>query len=90
MGVIVEIPSRTIRATAAARTHASSPSASISSVRFFRLEKLRNSIESADYDERAILQHDPAAAVVAAPPHQVICEWARGAGKRSTSAAGRA
>ena len=48
---------------------------------FFRLWKLRNSIESADYDERAFYSVIPLQRWWQRRRHQVICEWARGAGK---------
>jgi dolichol-phosphate mannosyltransferase len=48
---------------------------------FFRLWALRNSIESADYDERAFYSMIPLQRWWQRRRHQVICEWARGAGK---------
>jgi len=48
---------------------------------FFRLWKLRNSIESADYDERAFYSLIPLQRWWQRKRHQIICEWARGAGK---------
>ncbi len=48
---------------------------------FFRLWKLRNSIASADYDERAFYSMIPLQRWWQRRRHQVICEWARGAGK---------
>ncbi|MGH7893165.1 MAG: methyltransferase domain-containing protein, partial [Candidatus Binatia bacterium] len=48
---------------------------------FVRLWKLRNSIESADYDERAFYSRIPLQRWWQRRRHQVICEWTRGAGK---------
>ncbi|HEY2386089.1 MAG TPA: glycosyltransferase [Candidatus Binatia bacterium] len=48
---------------------------------FFRLWRLRNSIESADYDERAFYSVIPLQRWWQRRRHQIICEWARGAGK---------
>jgi dolichol-phosphate mannosyltransferase len=48
---------------------------------FLRLWKLRNSIESADYDERAFYSPIPLQRWWQRRRHQIICEWTRGAGK---------
>jgi len=45
------------------------------------LWRLRNSIASADYDERAFYSIIPLQRWWQRRRHQVICEWARGAGK---------
>ena len=48
---------------------------------FMRLWKLRNSIESADYDERAFYSPIPLQRWWQRRRHEIICAWARGAGK---------
>lgn len=48
---------------------------------FFRLWKLRSSIESADYDERAFYSPIPLQRWWQRRRHEIICAWARGAGK---------
>ena len=48
---------------------------------FFRLWKLRSSIESADYDERAFYSPIPLQRWWQRRRHQIICAWTRGAGK---------
>jgi len=48
---------------------------------FFRLWKLRNSIESADYDERAFYSPIPLQRWWQRKRHEIICAWVRGAGK---------
>ena len=48
---------------------------------FFRLWKLRNSIESADYDERAFYSAIPVQRWWQRRRHELICAWVRGAGK---------
>ena len=48
---------------------------------FFRLWKLRNSIDSADYDERAFYSVIPLQRWWQRRRHEIICAWTRGAGK---------
>ena len=48
---------------------------------FLRLWKLRNSIESADYDERAFYSLIPLQRWWQRRRHQIVCEWTRRAGK---------
>jgi dolichol-phosphate mannosyltransferase len=48
---------------------------------FFPLWRLRNSIESADYDERAFYSPIPLQRWWQRRRHEIICAWARGAGK---------
>lgn len=48
---------------------------------FFRLWKLRSSIESADYDERAFYSRIPLQRWWQRRRHEIICTWARDAGK---------
>jgi dolichol-phosphate mannosyltransferase len=48
---------------------------------FLRLWKLRSSIESADYDERAFYSPIPLQRWWQRRRHEIICAWARGAGK---------
>ncbi len=48
---------------------------------FFRLWRLRSSIESADYDERAFYSLIPLQRWWQRRRHELICAWARGAGK---------
>jgi dolichol-phosphate mannosyltransferase len=48
---------------------------------FVRLWKLRSSIESADYDERAFYSPIPLQRWWQRRRHEIICAWARGAGK---------
>lgn len=48
---------------------------------FVRLWKLRSSIESADYDERAFYSPIPLQRRWQRRRHEIVCAWARGAGK---------
>jgi SAM-dependent methyltransferase len=48
---------------------------------FVRLWKLRNSIESADYDERAFYSAIPFQRWWQRRRHRIVCQFARGAGK---------
>jgi len=48
---------------------------------FFRLWTLRNSIESADYDERAFYSAIPLQRWWQRRRHKIVCQFARGAGK---------
>ena len=48
---------------------------------FLRLWKLRSSIESADYDERAFYSPIPLQRWWQRRRHEIVCAWARGAGK---------
>ena len=48
---------------------------------FFRLWRLRSSIESADYDERAFYSPIPLQRWWQRRRHEIVCAWARGAGK---------
>jgi dolichol-phosphate mannosyltransferase len=48
---------------------------------FLRLRTLRNSILSADYDERAFYSLIPLQRWWQRRRHQIVCEWTRGAGK---------
>ena len=48
---------------------------------FLRLWKLRSSIESADYDERAFYSPIPLQRWWQRRRHEIVCAWTRGAGK---------
>jgi dolichol-phosphate mannosyltransferase len=48
---------------------------------FVRLWKLRSSIDSADYDERAFYSPIPLQRWWQRRRHEIVCAWARGAGK---------
>jgi SAM-dependent methyltransferase len=48
---------------------------------FLRLWVLRNSLDSADYDERALYNRIPLERWWQRRRHEIICAWARGAGK---------
>jgi len=48
---------------------------------FFRLWGLRNSVDSADYDERAFYSVIPLQRWWQRKRHEIICGWTRGAGK---------